>query len=238
MRKCANVSPYRRRPSVIYDSATAFILNFLKYEEILIFFYQCSKGSSLCTLLCEMLTCLHHSLSYLFPCSSVFKLAGGGRGKGGHVLLAADKMSKRKIFVLLIRPASYVQRVIIKYITRLSNVVIISDLFAAPSIFYIFILWLQSAMLYSSLYTLHKNIYSLLPNTLTQTLDSNFKNVILSNYALLKHTTSRPIQREFKVIENFYYDFMITTEKTLRHSIIFPSVSAITVNPNVLYKRL
>jgi hypothetical protein len=33
MRKCANISPYMRRPLVIYD------LNFLKYEENLIFFF-------------------------------------------------------------------------------------------------------------------------------------------------------------------------------------------------------
>jgi hypothetical protein len=38
--KCANVSPYMRRPLVIYDFATACsILNFLIYEENLIFYF-------------------------------------------------------------------------------------------------------------------------------------------------------------------------------------------------------
>jgi hypothetical protein len=38
MRKCANISPYMRRPLVIYDFATAPFKNFLLYEENLIFF--------------------------------------------------------------------------------------------------------------------------------------------------------------------------------------------------------
>jgi hypothetical protein len=39
MRKCENISPYMRRPLVIYDFATAPFLNFLIYEENLIFFF-------------------------------------------------------------------------------------------------------------------------------------------------------------------------------------------------------
>jgi hypothetical protein len=39
MRKCANISPYMRRPLVIFDFAVAPILNFLIYEENLIFFF-------------------------------------------------------------------------------------------------------------------------------------------------------------------------------------------------------
>jgi hypothetical protein len=35
--KCANISPYVRRPSVLYDFATASLL---KYEENLIFFFN------------------------------------------------------------------------------------------------------------------------------------------------------------------------------------------------------
>jgi hypothetical protein len=42
MRKCANISPYMiymRRPLFIYDFATDPLLNFLIYEESLIFFF-------------------------------------------------------------------------------------------------------------------------------------------------------------------------------------------------------
>ena len=38
MRKCANISPYMRRPLVIYD-CNCYILNFHIYEENLIFFF-------------------------------------------------------------------------------------------------------------------------------------------------------------------------------------------------------
>jgi hypothetical protein len=37
MRKCANISPYMRRPLVLCDFAT--ILNFLIYEENFLFFF-------------------------------------------------------------------------------------------------------------------------------------------------------------------------------------------------------
>jgi hypothetical protein len=92
---------------------------------------------------------------------------GGGRGEGRvHVLLTADKMSKRKIFVLVIRPASYVQWVIIKKITRLANVVIISDFLLFP-LFFIYLFYGYNLL--DSLSTLHKKIYSLLPATYTMT---------------------------------------------------------------------
>jgi hypothetical protein len=39
MRKCANISPYMRRPLVVYDFATGSTLSFLIYEENLIFFF-------------------------------------------------------------------------------------------------------------------------------------------------------------------------------------------------------
>jgi hypothetical protein len=39
MRKCKNISPYMRRPLVLYDFATAPTLNFRIYEENLILFF-------------------------------------------------------------------------------------------------------------------------------------------------------------------------------------------------------
>jgi hypothetical protein len=39
MRKCTNISPYMRRPLVIFDFATAQTLNLLIYEGNLIFFF-------------------------------------------------------------------------------------------------------------------------------------------------------------------------------------------------------
>jgi hypothetical protein len=44
MRKCANISPYMRRPLDIFDFATAPFLNFLIYEENLIFFFISAGG--------------------------------------------------------------------------------------------------------------------------------------------------------------------------------------------------
>ena len=64
MRKCANFSPYMRRPLVIYDF-TPDPLNFLIYEENFIFFYyQCGHSIELKSVFftdsvnCPFISCL------------------------------------------------------------------------------------------------------------------------------------------------------------------------------------
>jgi hypothetical protein len=44
MRKCANISPYMRRPLVIYDFATAPLKISLYMRKIYFLFYQCTLG--------------------------------------------------------------------------------------------------------------------------------------------------------------------------------------------------